>query len=77
MGYWRSSGLLRAWQQSFQAEAVAREGELFRGIPRERRGRDDEPKAEDTSTEESAGILDDNEIDAWIDWQADVVAAPA
>ena len=43
VGYWRSSGLLRAWEPSFQAEAIAREDELFGGIARERRGLDDYP----------------------------------
>jgi len=43
VGYWRSSGLLRAWEPSFQAEAIAREDELFGGIARERRGLDDDP----------------------------------
>jgi hypothetical protein len=62
----RTSGLLRPWDRSFQAEAVQREAELFSGIPRERRGLDDDVPGtteDDDPNACSAGILDDEDDD--------------
>ena len=53
--YWESTGLLRAFVQSYQVEAVAREEELFPGTPRERRGLDDD--APDTDAAPATEIL--------------------
>ena len=81
----RKSGLMRAWDQSSQVEAMTREAELFPGLPRDRRGWDDEPPTttveEDNDADIEPGFLDDDGdpeseslVDLWCDWDSHVVA---
>ena len=67
VGYWRSTGLLRAWEKQYQAEAVRREEELFPNLSRDRRGLDDGVPAVTTPEEEMA-----TDVGAPIDQPADL-----
>ena len=74
---WESSGLLRAWQEGYQREAIQRECELFGNVARERRGLDDEPDGEaEMEVGEEDGFLDDDVDedgpDVWETFDADV-----
>ena len=51
--------MLRAWEQKYQVEAVAREEELFPNMRRERRGMDDEAQPDEEEATDVGAPIDE------------------